>query len=538
MGNKPKSDFLLPPAFLGVLIVAYFAVWSFLYGQIYLNTDLGWLLLCLERFLDGGSYTSDFYETNPPLSFLIYLPAYPLYTFVGISPAFAIHLLFFGYMAISGLVIFKYLRNLGYPDTMITALLTFFLFAQTWMLGTSFGQKDQLIFLCLIPFILMQVSAYAKKDIDNPLGYFSAFLGALAVCLKPHYIMVAAVFYLTRLYKNRSLPELLKAKDVWIFIGTGLAYLIFLRLVFPDYVDVILPETVDFYAEQQPFPIHIQLYFLVYAFIAFLISMFSGDTEQTKFLRVTTYAFIGLSLLFALPYAAQNKGFFYHAIPLVSTSVMGLMLSIFGLIYYTSRKIDIAIILPFAIVLFMFKGYMHGTGDGYLTHEEFRTLPFHQKLENYASNNVYMNLKMKPFNLALPHYSELENGSRFGQIWPIFGLNDKFAKVRTEKEREEIRAKIQTYIDMIAEDIERSKPGVIAIPQYEDPQTKEMTNSYFKLLSKNENFAEAFNDYKFAETFTFDEHIYERGSKKPDDKNTVRPYDLFVRPQSAEPSDQ
>ena len=528
LGNKPNSEFLLPPVFFGIAIVVYFAIWSFLFGQFYLNSDLGWLLICLERFLEGGTYTSDFYETNPPLSFLIYLPSYPLYTFLGISPAFAIHLLFFGYMAISGLITVRYLRILGYPDTMIVALLSFFLFAQTWMLGTAFGQKDQLIFLCLIPFTLMQASVYANKNVNTPLGYFTAFLGALAVCLKPHYVIVVFVFYLSRLYKTRSVQDLLKHKDIWVFVATGISYLIFLQVVFPDYIDVILPETLDYYAEQQPFPLQNQLYFLVYSFIAFMVVLFSGDTEQTKFLRVTTYALIGLSLLFTLPYAAQNKGFFYQAIPIVSSAVMAFMLALFGLIYYKARKLDLALLLPFVIVLFMFKGYMHGSGQGYLTHEEFKTLPFHQKLEEYASNNVYMNLKMKPFNLALPYYSELENGSRFGQIWPIFGLNDKFAKVRTEKERDEIRMKIQSYIDMIAEDIEKSNPGVIAIPQYEDPQTKEMSNAYFKLLTKNENFAKAFKDYELAETFTFDEHIYERGNKKPDDKNTVRPYDLYT----------
>ncbi len=524
---QSKSEFILHPAALIIFFAAYFITWAYFYLHIYMNTDFAWLFICLERFIEGGTYVKDFYETNPPLSFLIYLPAYPLYKLANLHPAYGIFITFLSYIIISAILIYSYLRLFNYTRVMIAALLGAFLLAQTWLTGASFGQKDQLIMLFIIPYVLLQAALIAKKQIPKYLLFITAILGAIAICIKPYYIVIPLIFFLYRYYSTRSITDLVFSYDTIIFALTGIAYLVFLNLVFPDYINTVLPEAVEFYKSDQPFPVIIMLPFLVYSLMAFIISLFVYETEQTKHIKITIYGLIGLSLLCVLPYLAQNKGFIYQAMPFISFSVMAFLVALFGLIYQSSRKADLSIVLSYAVMITLIFSYMTGSGAGHLTPKEFEQLPYNQKIKNLAWNGVYMDLEMKPSNIAIGFYLDLKRGSRFGQIWPIFGLKDAFVKAKSEKERKVIRKKIHHYIDMIAQDMVRYKPSALSIPRYNEDGKDKPTKAYFNFLMKNQNFAKNMENYEFVESFEFDEHIFERGGKKMPGDNTMITYDLY-----------
>jgi len=54
------------------------------------NCDNSWLFMAAERLLDGGRPYVDFIETNPPASFLIYLPGVALARLLGLSTEFVV----------------------------------------------------------------------------------------------------------------------------------------------------------------------------------------------------------------------------------------------------------------------------------------------------------------------------------------------------------------------------------------------------------------------------------------------------------------
>lgn len=530
MKNNPKPGFIIPYPALALLLIIYTAIWTKLYLNIPINTDFGWLLTCLDRFMAGGTYTEDFYETNPPLSFLIYLPAYPLYRTVIDDPGAIIFINFALYMVLASLLLWRFMKFYDYSAPMIYSALSAFLFANTWLIGSSFGQKDQLVMILLAPYAMLQGGLLSRREITPALQVSASLMGALAVCIKPHYIVVPAIFIATRYFTSRDLPKIIKSVDLLVLVFTGLAYLILIHIVFPDYIGVILPQVSELYLQDEPYPVFIRLPLAAYALGAIFLSLFLAEADETRRLKITLYALIGLSLICILPYYAQNKGLMYQAIPFYGFGVMAVMVALFGLIYQKSRIVELAVILPFALMMAMHYNSMKGYPPGILSKQEFIGFTYHQKIRDTAWNGVYMDLDLKPYNLALPHYDpSLKQGSRFGQIWPVFGINALFMQARTEEQRNEIREKMDIFVDMISHDIERYTPSVIAIPRYrvEGSGTEEPQKNYYNRLIKTPSFAGAMEKYEFSETVTFDHGLYDRGTTSKH-KEKLMTTDLYV----------
>ncbi|MBK9584655.1 MAG: hypothetical protein KA099_03245 [Alphaproteobacteria bacterium] len=527
MLHQEKTRLLLPLPALLIAGAVYFTVWAKLYLDLYLTTDFGWLLICLERFLSGGTYTEDFYETNPPLSFLIYYPAYILYKVAGVFPTHAIFSLFSSAAALIAFIIWKYLDSYGFSGSMKIGLFGAYLFSGTWIISTGFGHKDHLVFLLLLPYILMQIGIISRKPTSRTLMTTSSLLGASAICIKPHYILIPAFFYVYRFYSERSLAKLILTSDLWIFVSVGAAYLLSIYVFFPDYINTVFPEVLELYTIDLPMPVIDLLKFLSLSACAFIVMLFVYETEETKYLKASVYSLIGLSLLCAIAYFVQNKGFFYQSAPFLAFAAMSFILSLFGLIYQSCRLADIAILVPCLLLLIFTKTYMTGHPPGYVSSQDFREMPYHQKLKAYASNGVYMDLEMKSSALSIPFYLNIQNASRFGQIWPILGLKFKFEASLKEQEKDALRKRLNYYIDMIAADITKNSPAVISIPRYIEAGNPMPTKAYFNFFMKNQNFSKSMEKYQFAETYTFNKNLYIRGAKKnmEEEKQTV---DLYV----------
>lgn len=525
--GKSKIKTLAPLPVLLLLAALYTFVWSNLYLNTYLNTDFGWLFTCLERYLSGGTYTQNFYETNPPLSFLIYLPAYALYAYTNVFPLLGIVITFFAATVIVGFLLWHQMGLYGFSSEMRLALLGAALFSTTWLFHEAFGQKDHLIFLFFLPYTLMQIGIIAQKKLSKPLTAFIAALGALAVCIKPHYILIPAVFIAYRIRKNTPPIQVITSADFLVFALLGLVYLTYVHIFFPDYMNLILPQAVEFYSIDNPFPPEEQLKLLFPSFLAFLIMFAVAETEQTKYLKITVYSLIGFSLLFAASYYAQYKGFFYHAAPLYGFSSMAFIMALFGFLFTRTRMADVSILIPIILLFIPTRTYMTGHPPGLLTAQEFKNLPYHKKINDYARNGIYMDLDMKSLSLGLPYYHNIKSSSRFGQIWPIFGLKHKFEQALDEDEKEDIREKLHSFIDMIAEDMEKTPPAVIIIPRYEQTGHEEPTKSYYEFLMKNVKFSDRMQHYEFAETFTFDRGVFTQGSKK-EHRKELRTVDFYT----------
>lgn len=504
-------------------------LWININLNVHMDTDTGWLLQCLDRFLSGGNYSTDFYETNPPLSFLIYLPAYPLYATNIIPAKAAILIVFLLYMALANTLLYLLLRKIPVSNIESLSLIACLILSQTWMSNIGFGSKDHLIFIFLLPYCIYQILMIANRPTPKGISIAASLLAGLAVCIKPHYAIIPALFFLHRLVKHGSPAKTALSSDFIIIAAITVITALFYALRFPDFFTVILPDLNSIYSNEERFDVSGYLIFLSLPILALICSGFlSTNSPDYKNLKSVIYALSILAAILFIPFAVQGKGFEYQAIPFRGTALSIFMFSLFCLINHHIKQPAIIIFLIFALGISALYKLNTGKDKTFLTPEEFTSLPYHQKLEEHAWNNVYASFEFHSLVLALPYYSDLKNGSRFGQLWPLSGLSQKLQQPRLpEKEKEVIKDKMHHYISMLATDIERFKPSVISIPQYMDPKTGKPSKKYLDFLLSNPDLKEKMQDYNFVESVDFDKSLIVTGIK--DEKDKYLRFDLFQR---------
>lgn len=524
--NNPVTPF--------ALAVISICVWASLYFNTFFDPDIAWLLLCLERFLAGGTYTGNFYETNPPLSFLIYLPALPLYALNIMNAQAAIVSTFLLYMGISNFCTYKLLRVLDCSTTTISALITALLLTQTWCAAISFGQKDHLVYILLFPSCLFQIMHTYKRPEGLALAIACSIMGALAVCIKPHYAVIPALLFLHRLWHVRSLRITVLSVDFITMFITGLAYLVLIIVLFPDFIPVIVPEVIATYLPvETSFGIqNVTPYFFL--FLLSLTAFFLWDDKAVDYsLRKHIFGFsIALGIALFIPLLAQGKWFHYQAIPFISA---GFFCLIFAAAFVDKRKTArIMIALPLALLITFSFGYVQtvgGKSTHVLTTKEFINLPYHQALLELASNNKVMFTEVRPLSMGIFYQTPLRSTSRFAQIWPYTSAITRLqtSPPPSPEEKSAIVQKMNAVVDMLADDLARGQPSVVSIPQYTDPATQKPSQNYRDFLMKNQNFAREMKNYTFSHSVPLNKSAVLPAIKEDKDKFQI--FDLYVRNQ-------
>ena len=518
-----KSDFKYHPAFTAVILILFIGQWSTLYMDIHMDVDMGWLLQCLERFLAGGTYKTDFYETNPPLSFLIYLPAYPLYSFLGIGSKLSVFIVFMIFIIFSNFTLYALLKTYGLKTTDIAVIICACLMGETWASAIPYGSKDHLILIFMLPLCLYQYLLTVQKQVSKFTATSSIIMGGLAICLKPHYGIITAIFFLHRLYSGRPVLSCIKAPDFLGLLACGITYTLFILWATPEYFS-ILPEVLSIYGVERPYPLSTRLYYASFGIIGFALGSWVFSDESDQKLRYALYGFTFLSLVSFIPYILQDKGWHYHAMTILCYGMMALFLAVYGIAKKISNAPDIAIWAGCGIIALLSFMYTTGGKAKTLTNGQYLAQPLVDIIDENAWNKVYATYDFKNLLTPLPSISKLENGSRFGQLWPLNGLVEK-AKITTdEQERKQIKEAMLRYVDMIVEDIKRFNPSVITIPQYVDPETNKPGKKYHDFLMKHEEFKQSMDNYIYLDTILFDSSLASNNS----DPEKIIPHDVFV----------
>ncbi len=518
-----KLNFKYHPAFTAVILILFVVLWSTLYMDIHIDVDTSWLLQCLDRFLAGGTYKTDFYETNPPLSFLIYLPAYPLYTYWGLDPKFSVFIIVNLYIVFSSYVLYMHMKEGSFNPTDIVVILFGYILALTWASGISYGSKDHLITAFLIPLCFYQYRLTREESPHRFTAVSSVFLGGLAICLKPHYGIIAAAFFVHRLYITKSILTCIKKPDFWGLLIIGVAYIAFVFAVTPGFFE-ILPEIISIYSVERPFPLYYRYYYVLYGLVGFILAFWLFKAPSNQNLKHATIGFSALSALSLIPYILQDKGFHYQALPTLCFGSVALFIAIYGIAKEILEKEDLGLWAAAVIIIVLFSGFTYGYKDPKMTKGQFLALPLVDAIDEKAWNNVYATYDFKNLIIVIPKVSALKNGSRFGQLWPLNGLVEKLKTVQDDDERQVIKKQMLGYVDMIVEDMRKHKPSVITIPQFKDPETEKPAKKYYEFLMNHEEFKKNMDNYTYDSTVLFDSSL----SLKNSDPDKIIPHDVFV----------
>jgi len=201
------------------LIVAMCSATFLFFAPRSLVPDIGWLIEASRRFVAGERLYVDIIEVNPPL--IIYESI--LLTAGQLTPATYVA----GVCASITISALWVLRLRG-PELARYSLLAI-------LIGgfTDFGQRDHLLLIYLIPFLVVQRASRAERV---ALGLW-AFLG---VGLKPYFLLIPAAAIVGRAFADRSIKPVFATECITLAIAcTG--YVAFLASVHPEYFTYIIP---------------------------------------------------------------------------------------------------------------------------------------------------------------------------------------------------------------------------------------------------------------------------------------------------------
>ena len=154
--------------------------------------DQNWFLYAAQRLLAGAKPDGPLLQlTNPPLiAWLSVLPVL-IARLLHIAPDQVLKLLVFVMIGGSIAWSIRIFRIAGWARLPVSAHLAVYslLTAEFWIRGEDFGQREHLVIILVLPYILSAASGAAAK-----LSFYErcaiGFLGGIAVCFKPQQVLI------------------------------------------------------------------------------------------------------------------------------------------------------------------------------------------------------------------------------------------------------------------------------------------------------------------------------------------------------------
>jgi len=283
------------------------------------NCDNSWLFMAAERLLDGGRPYVDIIETNPPASFLIYLPGVALARLLGLSTEFVVCACVFVFAL--GVIWFcgAILRRAHLLKPAEAGLqMNLACVALIFMAGLSFAEREHLAALGVLPLLAVYAARMHGGRCRLTHAVMAGLIAGLVIVLKPHFALAALCPVLAVVARTGSLRPAFQAEN-WVILCLSIGYVGLVAWRYPTFF-TILPMLVDAYvAIKRPLrEVAMEPWFLLNLFIV------GGVLAVGR--RACLQALVGLplcaSLGFAGAYLIQMKGYLNHGLPGVSMALL------------------------------------------------------------------------------------------------------------------------------------------------------------------------------------------------------------------------
>ena len=210
-----------------------------------LNPDLGWLLTVDEKILDGQKLGVDLFESNPPLSVYMYMPAVVFSRLSGIAPQFIVIAMVMVEIAGVLLIIERAASSagLGAEERSISAWLFAFLLAI--LPGTGFGQREHIAVIALTPFVFITALRWRGLSF-GPVAILAGVGAGLAMDIKPFFALVVGLPVILRVVRQRSFRPLF-TPEACIAAAIVIGYGALVVVLFPAYVSTYAPMVAEAY---------------------------------------------------------------------------------------------------------------------------------------------------------------------------------------------------------------------------------------------------------------------------------------------------
>jgi hypothetical protein len=202
-----------------------------------MNHDVAAILDFSQRWLAGEALYSRLIDANPPLIFVLNLVPAALARWTALNAVWAFQLC----MLIYGAVIWwlairvRQGRTEGSVERLFLDLVPALMFVAA---GNDFGQREHLMTLGALPYLF--AAARRARGECPPRRCAVAVVAAAVFGLKPHFLAVPALVecYLVVVLGPRAA---MRDPVPWIMAAIWAAYVALLPVLFPDYINFVLP---------------------------------------------------------------------------------------------------------------------------------------------------------------------------------------------------------------------------------------------------------------------------------------------------------
>ena len=338
-----------------ILIVSAFVVafLSFYWSRLH-HHDVAWYLVATRKMLDGAVLYRDIIEINPPLNFYLTIPAVLLADMLNLSLINGQYVFVALMTAVSLIWSNHILRNdKALPQNLRYIFIALAAFAITVSAINNIAQREHILVIFLLPWLVGHLSPARRT---RPI--LRAVIAAIAVCLKPYFLIFPFLMLCQDIWRNRSLrpifwPEYLAMLAVLI------AFVAFVALVHPLYFSEIVPTARAVYG------VFGTDFSNVVAVIRYPL-LLSAVVVVTNALRPAPGSGVFILAMIAglISYLAQAKGFLYHLVPLISFQLLfGVWVALSSRVRRSARLLAVATSLIIVFVLFAFSVYKNAYRD-------------------------------------------------------------------------------------------------------------------------------------------------------------------------------
>jgi hypothetical protein len=331
----------------------------FIQHQLFLSWDIGSLLNSTNKLLAGGNYVDDFFIPNTPMILYLYVPPLLLAKFSQINVLFIFPLYIFFLAALSYTVCYQLINKIFLPQDFVQRYLFAITLALVFLIVPiyEFGQRDHLLVLMTMPYLLATVCRLEAKPLTKILAFAIGVFAGLGIAIKPHFLILPLLIESYYAFSQRNWLAWCKPEIVGIIAVLAL-YVSFVLITRQDYVAVIMPYLVKYYYGSSWITWFGFLFndALLYIYITVIFYVFLNKFNKYK--KLSAILFTAL-IAFICTFMTQGFTYFYHMVPALSLAILmieQLFVNIFTQAGLTSK--DYKIIAIPAMCLLLMQVYM------------------------------------------------------------------------------------------------------------------------------------------------------------------------------------
>lgn len=282
----------------------------------YLHADNGYFLHAAQLFLSGKSYTTGFFDPNPPLIILFYIPVLFLKQVIPLNIVNTFYLYITLLCCLSIGMCYNLLKKLFTENSLVLLMLYTITIVLFLLPNVAFGQREHLLVILTLPYFLTAMLRMQQKSISNGLAILIGIMAGIGFCLKPYFLPPLLLVETGILLHHKKISSTFRIETICI-ASVAIAYLATVYYLFPDYLSVVVPFIKKYY--------HIApIYKMLESFTAYFLIVIACSIALYKkcdypiAMKVWTLATIGFCISFFL----SGRLEYYHVVPLSSFIVI------------------------------------------------------------------------------------------------------------------------------------------------------------------------------------------------------------------------